>query len=124
MTLFVPFDGSELAEAALVRAAEFGEVFEESVLAVSVAPRGNTEYARERDWISPREDFNLDEIVSELHVQVVDLAPSANFRHKVVGQHASSGTISKKNPPDRQTRKCIHCVPRERQRWPISLLNQ
>lgn len=47
-------------------------------------------------WISPREDFDLDEVVSELHSQVVDLAPSANFRHKVVGRHASSGTISKK----------------------------
>ena len=28
MTLVVPFDGSELAEAALVRATEFGIVFE------------------------------------------------------------------------------------------------
>jgi len=40
MTLVVPFDGSELAEAALVRATEFGNVLEEDVLAVSVIPKG------------------------------------------------------------------------------------
>jgi len=41
MTLVVPFDGSDLAEAALVRATEFGSVFDEDVLAISVIPKGN-----------------------------------------------------------------------------------
>lgn len=57
MTLVVPFDSSELAEAALVRATEFGTVFEEDVLAVSIAPKGDVDYARERGWIEGDEAF-------------------------------------------------------------------
>lgn len=94
MTLVVPFDGSELAEAALVRATEFGNVFEEDVLAVSVVPKGNADYAREHGWIDPDEEFDMGSVVSTLHEQVTDLTPSANFRHKVVDRYAPSGTIS------------------------------
>ena len=94
MTLFVPFDGSELAEAALVRATEFGNVFEEDVLAVSVIPDGNEDYARERDWIGQDEEFDLRSVVSTLHTQVTDVCPSADFRHKVVDRHAPPGTIA------------------------------
>lgn len=94
MTLIVPFDGSELAEAALVRATEFGIVFEEDVLAVSVIPKNNTRYARERGWISSDEEFAKESVVSHLHEQVVKLAPSADFRHRVVDQYAPSGAIS------------------------------
>ncbi|WP_080506085.1 universal stress protein [Halorubrum sp. BV1] len=94
MTLVVPFDGSELAEAALVRATEFGNVFNEDVLAVSVIPKGNTTYAREHGWIGPDEEFDLELVVSTLHEQVTDLCPSADFRHKVVDRYAPSGSIS------------------------------
>ena len=94
MTLLVPFGGSELAEAALVRAAEFGVVFEEDVLAVSVVPQGNDSYARERGWLDGGESFDLELIVSRLHEQLVDLCPSANFRHKVVDRRAQPGTIA------------------------------
>ena len=94
MTLLVPFDGSELAEAALVRAMEFSTVFDEDVLAVSVIPKGNTSYARERDWLDDEEPFSMQTIVSNLHEQVVGLAPSANFRHKTVDKYAPSGSIS------------------------------
>lgn len=95
MTIVVPFDGSGLAEAALVRATEFGSVFDEDVLAVSVIPNGNRDYARERDWIERDEEFDLTSVVSTLHKQVTDLCPSADFRHKVVDRYAPSGTISK-----------------------------
>nr|WP_225307900.1 hypothetical protein [Haloarcula sp. CBA1129] len=84
MTLVVPFDGSELAEAALVRATEFGTVFEEDVLAVSVIRKGNAKYARERDWLKPNEEFDLETVVTSLHEQVMDLCPSSDFRHTVV----------------------------------------
>lgn len=94
MTLVVPFDGSDLAEAALVRAAEFGNVFDEDMLAVSVIPKGDTEYAREHDWINRDEEFILKSVVSTLHKQVATLCPSANFRHKVVDRYASSGTVA------------------------------
>mgnify|MGYP003836178145 CR=1 FL=1 len=39
MTILVPFDGSDLAEAALIRATQFGNLFDEDVLAVSVIPK-------------------------------------------------------------------------------------
>ena len=96
MTLVVPFDGSTLAEAALVRATEFGNVFEEDVLAVSVIPQGNEEYAEEHGWIEPDEEFELESVVSTLHKQVTGLCPSADFRHKVVDRYAPSGSIAKR----------------------------
>ncbi|WP_247730204.1 universal stress protein [Halovivax limisalsi] len=94
MTLVVPFDGSALAEAALVRATEFGNVFEEDVLAVSVIPKGNADYARDRGWIEGDDAFELEAVVSTLHQQVTRLCPSANFRHIVVDRYASSGSIA------------------------------
>lgn len=96
MTLVVPFDGSELAESALVRATEFGEVFEQTVLALSVIPKGNTDYASERGWIGQNEEFDMRSVVSTLHEQVTDLSPSADFRHKVVDRYAPSGSIAKR----------------------------
>jgi len=95
MTLLVPFDGSALAEAALVRATEFGNVFDEDVLAVSVIPRRNTTYARKRGWVGQNEAFDLSSVIATLHEQVTDLCPTANFRHKVVGRHAQPGTIAR-----------------------------
>jgi len=94
MTLVVPFDGSELAEAALVRATEFAVVFEENVLAVSVVPKNNAEYARERGWLGSETEYDLNDIVGDLHQQVTNLAPQADFRHEVADRHATPGTIS------------------------------
>jgi len=96
MILVVPFDGSLLAEAALVRATEFGNVFDEDVLAVSIIKKGNTDYAREHGWIGQDEEFDMESIVSKLHIQVTDLCPSADFRHKIVGRYAPSGSIAKR----------------------------
>ena len=95
MTLVVPFDGSELAEAALVRAAALDAVFEEGVVAVTIVPNGNREYAREAGWIDDGE-FELDAITERLEKQVAALAPDARYRYDVVGQYASAGTISKR----------------------------
>lgn len=96
MTIFVPFDGSELAEAALVRATEFANALDETVLAVSVIPKNGVEYARERGWIEPDEAFDLESIVSELHRQVADLAPSADFHHEVVDRFVSQGMVGRR----------------------------
>lgn len=103
MTLLVPFDGSELAEAALVRATEFETVFDEDVLAVSVIPKENHDYARDRNWIDSDAAFDMESVVSTLHKQVTNLCPSADFRHKVVDRYAPSGSIS----------KCLRKVARE-----------
>jgi nucleotide-binding universal stress UspA family protein len=95
MTFVVPFDGSDLAETALVRAVEFSRVFEEEdVLAVSVVPNNNTGYARDRGWLDSDETFDRTAVVSTLHEQVTDLCPSADFRHILVARYASRGAIS------------------------------
>jgi nucleotide-binding universal stress UspA family protein len=94
MTFVVPFDGSELAETALVRAVEFGTVLDERIVAVSVVPEGNASYARERGWLDPGEAFDLDTVVGRLHETVAAHAPSAEFRYEVVGRRAAPGTIA------------------------------
>jgi len=96
MTLVVPFDGSELARAALVRAAQFGELLEENVLGVSVVPRGNATYARDRGWLEPGEAFDEATIVSRLRASVRELHPSAEFHHLPVDRAAPHGTIANK----------------------------
>ncbi|WP_254840752.1 universal stress protein [Natronomonas marina] len=94
MTFVVPFDGSELAETALVRASEFADVLDERVLAVTVVPRRNKQYAREHGWLGPEEPFDVKSIISSLHERVVDLVPEADFRHITVDKYAPTGTIS------------------------------
>jgi nucleotide-binding universal stress UspA family protein len=94
MVFVVPFDGSKLSTAALVRAVEFSTVLEEDVHAVSVIPEGNNEYARERDWIGPDERFDLERVVARLHRQVTEVAPSADFRHETVEKYAPPGQIA------------------------------
>lgn len=96
MAFIVPFDGSELAETALVRAVEFSQILEETVVAVTVIPKGNTEYAREHGWVKHRESFDMTSVVEELHEQVIDHVPEAEYRHIAVGRSAPSGTISSK----------------------------
>jgi len=96
MTLVVPFDGSELSKAALVRGSEFTSAFEEPIEAVTVIPKRNEKYARELDWIGANEEFDMETIISRIHKQVVDIAPSADFTHIVVDRYAKSGTISKR----------------------------
>jgi nucleotide-binding universal stress UspA family protein len=96
MTIVVPFDGSELAEAALVRATEFGNVFDEDVVAVSVIPKGDNSYAREHGWIEANEEFDLKSIVSTLHEQVTDACPTATFRHRVVDRYAPSASVARR----------------------------
>ncbi|WP_293033143.1 universal stress protein [Natronococcus sp.] len=78
MTFVVPFDGSELAATALVRALEYGRALEEDVVAVSVVPE-RKRYAREKGWIDDEEPFDPERIVATLRDQVRELAPEASF---------------------------------------------
>ena len=96
MAIVVPFDGSELSEAALVRATALGEAFGERVLALTIVPDGDAQYAREHDWLGPDDEFDLQTVVGRLHEQVADVAPEADFRHETVGRYASAGTVSSK----------------------------
>ncbi|SFR33600.1 Nucleotide-binding universal stress protein, UspA family [Halogeometricum rufum] len=94
MALLVPFDGSELAAAALTRATQFGYAFDEDTLAVSVIPDGNVEYARERGWLDAGEAFDRETVVSRLHERVADRSPSADFQYEAVDRYATPGTIA------------------------------
>lgn len=94
MTIVVPFDGSELSEAALVRATSLGEAFEERVLALTIIPKDDREYARERDWLGHDEEFDMQTVVGRLHERVTDVAPHADFQHETVGRYASAGSIA------------------------------
>ncbi|WP_276299327.1 universal stress protein [Halorussus lipolyticus] len=94
MTVVVPFDGSELSEAALVRATALGDAFGERVLALTIVPDGDLQYARERNWVGPDEEFDVQTIVGRLHERVAEVAPEADFQHETVGRYASAGTIA------------------------------
>ncbi|ATW87448.1 nucleotide-binding universal stress UspA family protein [Halohasta litchfieldiae] len=96
MTLVVPYDNSELSKTALIRAAQFSTVFDQRVVAVSVVPRNNTTYARERDWIGSNERFDTEAVVTTLRESVAKIAPEATFDHISVGRDAPSGTIANK----------------------------
>ncbi|MFC6764756.1 universal stress protein [Natrinema soli] len=78
MAFVVPFDGSELAEAALVRAVEYGAALDEEIAAVVVVPE-RKQYAREKGWIDENEPYDVDAVVADLREQVQTLAPSAAF---------------------------------------------
>lgn len=94
MSLVVPFDGSSLSLAALARADQFRSLFEEEVIAVTVIPNADTEYARDRDWIGPTERFDAESIVAALRDQVQDVCPVAEFQTEFVSRYAPAGEIS------------------------------
>jgi len=104
MSILVPFDGSDLSAAALVRATTLGDAFEENVVAVTIVPKNHPEYARDRGWLGSDEEFDMGTVVSRLHERVADVAPEAEFRYEAVGRYASTGRIAKKL---RQTAKTV-----------------
>lgn len=94
MKLLVPYDGSELAGAALERAGVVAGFLDADVLVATVIPRDNTSYARSRGWLDTGETFDLEAIVSRLEEEVHDVYPPASFRHVTVDRYAPTGTIS------------------------------
>ncbi|WP_435065829.1 universal stress protein [Halobaculum sp. EA56] len=94
MTFVIPFDMSELAETALVRAKEFNQVFDEEILVLTVIPKGDVEYAREKGWLKPDEEYELENVISTLHERIVNLVPEADFRHFTVDKYAPQGAIA------------------------------
>ncbi|MXV64074.1 universal stress protein [Natronorubrum sp. JWXQ-INN-674] len=83
MTFVVPFDGSALAEAALVRAVEYGQALDEDVTAVAVVPE-RKRYAREKGWIGAEESYDVESVVERLRGQVTNLAPNASFEYECI----------------------------------------
>ena len=96
MSIVVPFDGSRLSGAALVRATQMRAVFGGSILAVTVIPEENRQYAREQGWIGASEAYDIETIVGRIHQQAVELAPAADYSHALVGRYAQTGIIAKR----------------------------
>ncbi|MEF8868688.1 MAG: universal stress protein [Haloarculaceae archaeon] len=81
MVLLVPFDGSELATAALRRASEFAEFTDEPVLVVSVLT-DDERFARDRGWVGEDEPFDPDAVAERLEAAARQVAPDATFRRE------------------------------------------
>lgn len=94
MGLLVPYDGSALSNAALVRAKQFDRIIEEGVTVVTVIPKGNTTYARNHEWIASDETYDTDAIVETLRRSVTAIASDARFEPIFVDSHAPYGTIA------------------------------
>lgn len=96
MTLVVPYDGTELSQAALVRATQFDQILDGGIVAVTVIPNNNTTYAAERDWLRLDESFSPETIYTRLKEEVAEISPEATFEYIVVGKYAKSGQIASK----------------------------
>ena len=81
MVLLVPFDGSELATAALRRAAEFAELTDEPLVVLSVITEDEP-FARERGWVDDDEPYDPDAVAERLEAAVREVAPGATFRRE------------------------------------------
>lgn len=93
MTFLVPFDGSDLSEAALVRANEYAEALGEDVVVVAVIPESER-YARGKGWIASGEAFDAPDVAGALHRRIVSLSPRSSFRWKRVDGTAAEGTVA------------------------------
>lgn len=93
MTFVVPFDGSKLAEAALVRAVEYAAALDEDVVAVSVVPE-RTRYAREKGWIEADESYDVEAVIETLREQVETLAPDSSFDYERIREFPPEAEIA------------------------------
>jgi nucleotide-binding universal stress UspA family protein len=93
MKFFVPYDGSELATAALKRAAMLGAGVDADIVVATIIPKSR-EYAHERGWIGKNDEFDGEQIQSDLRAQVTEIAPDADFRSTIVRSYVSAGNIA------------------------------
>jgi nucleotide-binding universal stress UspA family protein len=93
MVLLVPFDGSDLATAALRRATEFADYTDESVLALSIVPE-EPEYAIERGWIEEGDSYDPAAIGERFRRQAESVAPDAEFRCEIPEDVSSMASVT------------------------------
>ena len=94
MAFAVPFDGSDLAEAALVRADEYARVLDESVVVMTVIST-RYHYAKEKGWIETREEFDIETVARRLWEQASELVGDVAFEYELVGPRPPAGAIAK-----------------------------
>jgi nucleotide-binding universal stress UspA family protein len=93
MNFVVPYDGSDLAQAALRRANDLGDPVGADVLAVTVIPR-DPDCAREKRWLGPGESFNADDIETRIKTEARELAPGVTVQIHSVRRHINTGGIA------------------------------
>lgn len=93
MTFLVPFDGSDESRVGIRRAVELAP---ESVrvVAFSVVPRGNVEWARESGLLGETEAYGNERVVSRLQARAHGVDDDVVFQHTTVDRYAPTGTIS------------------------------
>jgi len=96
MCIVVPFDGTYLSQVALERASELGSALDQHVVALTVVPKSNVRYARERGWVDDNEHFHTEKVLSRLKDLVNDVAPEAAFEYELVGRYAQAGEVASK----------------------------
>lgn len=93
MTIVVPFDGTDMAASALDRAVEIGTALEQPIEVITVVPKGNKQFARERGWLDDG-PFDMGLVTYRLTSQVKRLAPDSSLEVVTVGSYAPPGTIA------------------------------
>jgi nucleotide-binding universal stress UspA family protein len=84
MTFLVPYDGSDLSRAALVRAVEYSDALGEPVTAVVVLPEDDWGYAREKLWIADDEEYDPEAVGESLAEDVRAVSEDASVRTEVI----------------------------------------
>ena len=93
MVFLVPYDGSASSEAALARAVEHGAALDESVVAVSFVPTGDT-YAQRRRWVEPDENFAVEAASADLKRNIEEATDDAERQFSEPGAESPGDGIS------------------------------
>lgn len=80
MTYLVPYDGSDLADAALATARDHARADGRDLVAVVVIPRSNVRYAREKGWLDEDQPFDREAIEDGLESRARSIAPEVGFK--------------------------------------------
>lgn len=80
MTYLVPYDGSDLADAALATARDHARADGRDLVAVVVIPRSNVRYAREKGWLDEGQSFDREAIEDGLESRARSIAPEVGFK--------------------------------------------
>jgi len=93
MTFVVPFDGSEQSRVGILRAVELAPR-SVRVVAFSVVPRKNAEWAEERGLLDGDETYSNERVVSRLQDRAHEVGDVVDFQHTTVDRYAPTGKIS------------------------------
>ena len=94
MTLLVPFDDSPLSRAALQRASEFAGFMDQEVVALTVIPEDDLDYAEEHGWLTERTPFTVEAIADRLESRAREIAPNVRFRYETLADEEGEEPVA------------------------------